>query len=93
VCPEYTRQATWGRNIGLTSGLGPEITPWSWVSSLCAGRNQKALPPLPLGPCEQGAQMALGQKCRQSVFSDFRVMSAPPNVELSSHRICMQGAL
>jgi len=58
VCPESTRQVTWNRKVGLTSGLGPVVAPH--VLALCEGTNQKVLPLLLLGPCVQGAQMALG---------------------------------
>jgi len=60
LCPESTRQVTWSRKVGLTSGLRTKVTPQDWVSALHEDSNQKGLPLLLWGPCAQGAQMALG---------------------------------
>jgi len=41
VCPKSTRQVTWSRKVGRTSGLGPKVAPWGWVPACHEGSNWK----------------------------------------------------
>jgi len=90
LCPEFTRQVTSSRKVGLTCGSEAQVCSWGIAYELSSrAATRRTCTALSGSPRAPGSQMAFGvflwsQKCGQSVVSSgFPGVSASLKIQLS----------